>query len=373
MTTIANLAKFAGLAALASSTALAAQQPTLRELMQPIIQSLPPGERPAEIVQPIAEPAPVRLQSAIRALGASFPGQVGIAVRDVHDGWVAEHNARRPYPQQSVSKLWVAITMLDAVDRGAASLDQPVTIRQSDLTLFNQPIARLVGANGHRTTVRALLEAAMTQSDNTANDSLLRTAGGPAAVRSKLARHAVDLKFGPGERLLQAQTAGLTWRQSMSQGRAFQTARAMLPLSARESALNRYLADPIDGASPVGMVDALAKLHRRELLSPAMTDYLIATMRRSRTGPQRLKGGLASGWQLAHKTGTGQELGSRSTGYNDVGLITAPDGRTYAVAVMIGQTTRPIPERMRLMQAVTRAVIANHNASPASASLAGSR
>ena len=365
-----KFAKGALICALAASAASAQQSSPLQEIMRPIIGSVPQGSLPnipstpqssAPIVQPLAPPAPVALQNTIRQLGSSFSGQVGIAVRDVHEDWVAEYNARRPYPQQSVSKLWVAIAMMDAIDRRAATLDTPVTITRSDLTLFNQPIASLVGADGYRTTVRSLLEAAMTRSDNTANDSLLRTAGGPAAVRAKLASAGVtDVKFGPGERLMQAQTAGLTWRQSMSQGRAFQSARAQLPLSVRETALNRYLADPTDGASPVGIVNGLAKLHRRELLSDESTDYLIAAMRRSRTGPQRLKGGVAPGWQLAHKTGTGQELGARSTGYNDVGLLTAPDGRTYAIAVMIGQTTRPIPERMRLMQAVTRAVIANH-------------
>ena len=37
--------------------------------------------------------------------------------------------------------------------------------------------------------------------------------------------------------------------------------------------------------------------------------------------------------------------------------MTAPDGRSYAVAVMIRKTSAPIPSRMALMQNVTRAVI----------------
>jgi beta-lactamase class A len=80
------------------------------------------------------------------------------------------------------------------------------------------------------------------------------------------------------------------------------------------------------------------------------------------TGPLRLKAGLGPGWSIAHKTGTGQDLGDESTGYNDVGLLTAPDGRTYAVAVMIAQTRRPVPERQALMADVARAVVATHDA-----------
>jgi beta-lactamase class A len=39
-----------------------------------------------------------------------------------------------------------------------------------------------------------------------------------------------------------------------------------------------------------------------------------------------------------------------------VGLLTAPDGRRYAIAVMIGDTIRPMPERQRLIQAAAAAV-----------------
>ena len=50
-------------------------------------------------------------------------------------------------------------------------------------------------------------------------------------------------------------------------------------------------------------------------------------------------------------------LGSTQSGYNDIGIITGPDGRSYSLAVFIRRTTAPIPTRMALMQNVTRAVI----------------
>ena len=39
-----------------------------------------------------------------------------------------------------------------------------------------------------------------------------------------------------------------------------------------------------------------------------------------------------------------------------MGLLTAPDGHTYAVAVMMRQTYKPVPARLAFMQQVTRAV-----------------
>ena len=206
-----------------------------------------------------------------------------------------------------------------------------------------------------------LMRRAMTQSDNTCNDALLRAAGGPDAVRGFLARRMIkDIRFGPGERLLQSATAGLDWRQDYSLGRNFYAARAKLPMSVRVKALDNYLANPPDGAAPSSIVAALAKLKQGDMLSAASTRLLLNVMSEAKTGPQRVKGGVPAGWHYLHKTGTGQDLAPRSTGYNDVGIMTAPDGTSYAVAVMIGSTTVPIPERWALMQGVAKAVAANH-------------
>ena len=85
-------------------------------------------------------------------------------------------------------------------------------------------------------------------------------------------------------------------------------------------------------------------------------------MGNTQTGKNRLRGGLKPGWTLSHKTGTGQILGGVQAGYNDIGIITAPNGRSYAVAVMIKLTSAPIIARMNLMNNVVRAVIDQHEA-----------
>lgn len=81
-------------------------------------------------------------------------------------------------------------------------------------------------------------------------------------------------------------------------------------------------------------------------------------MASSRTGKLRLRAGVPDGWHIAHNTGTGQELGARATGFNDVKLITSPDGRSHVVAVMIADTTETIRKRQQLIAEVARRVIA---------------
>jgi beta-lactamase class A len=80
----------------------------------------------------------------------------------------------------------------------------------------------------------------------------------------------------------------------------------------------------------------------------------------TRTGRARFKAAVPPGWSLAHKTGTGQDLGGRTAGFNDIGILTAPDGKAYSLAVMIGDTARVPRERQLLMQAVVAAIVANH-------------
>ena len=330
----------------------AARKAAIRMASQslPVIHTVQPTS-PAEAA------AQRELAARIDALGRAFNGDVGIAVQDVQTGWTTDFDGMSHFPQQSVSKFWVSLTALDMAERGQLDLDAPVTVRKSDLTLFNQPIAQLIDGDGYRTTLGDLMYRAITASDNTANDFLLWRAGGPDAVREFLYDKGIKgVRFGPGERVMQAQIAGMEWKSSMV-GNGFYAARSALPMSVRQSALQSYLGDPVDGATPLGVVDALARLKQGELLSPAATSRILSIMSNTKTGKQRLRGGLAPGYSLAHKTGTGQVLGSVSTGYNDIGIVTGPDGRAYAVAVFIRKTTVPIPQRMRLMQDAVRAVI----------------
>jgi beta-lactamase class A len=320
--------------------------------------SIAPEGSPFAKARPPLTAAQRILEAQIKALGESFQGDIGIAVQDVQSGWSTAFDGNTFFPQQSVSKFWVALTALDKADKGLLSLHAPVTVRKEDMTLFHQPIARQIGASGYSTTINDLMYRAITQSDNTCNDVVLWKAGGPEAVRAFLqAKRIQGIRFGPGERLLQSRIAGMEWRQAYAYNGGFYTARNAVPASARRAAFESYIRDPMDGATPLGTVDALARLKRGELLSPGSTQKLLSIMSNTKTGAQRLKGGLQPGWRLAHKTGTGQVLGGEQAGYNDIGVITGPDGRSYAVAVFIRRTAAPLAHRMAAMQNTVRAVI----------------
>lgn len=307
-------------------------------------------------------PAPPTLVADLRALGEGFNGRAGIAVRDIQSGWTAGYNADQIFPQQSVSKLWVALAVYDAIDHDQMRLDEQMLMTRNDLSVFHQPIRAKVDADGYVTTPQELLMGAIAKSDNAANDMLMRRVGGGQAVQQVIEdRKLGAIRAGTEERYLQAQIAGMDWRPEYAIDWNFQHARELLPALYRKQKLDAYLADPADGAAPGAIVNALAKLKRGQLLSAGSTRHMLGVMAETETGNRRLRGGLPEGWTIAHKTGTGQELGARVTGWNDVGIITSPDGRSYAVAVMIAETTAPISQRISLFQRVAQTLAQHHN------------
>jgi beta-lactamase class A len=309
----------------------------------------------------VAPRAPAELVGELQSLGGAFDGKAGIAIRDIQTGWTAQYNGDQLFPQQSVSKLWVALATFEAVDNGQMRLDEPLLMKREDLSVFHQPIRAKVDSDGYVATVDELLMGAIAKSDNAANDMLMRRVGGGIAVQEVIDEKKLGLiRAGTEERLLQSDIAGMSWRPEYAIDWNFQHARALLPDDYRKQKLDAYVADPADGAAPVAIVDALARLKSGKLLSASSTAHMLDIMAQTETGNRRLRGGLPEGWTIQHKTGTGQEMAPRVTGWNDVGIITAPDGRAYAVAVMIADTRAPIEARMQLFQNVARTLVAFH-------------
>ena len=167
------------------------------------------------------------------------------------------------------------------------------------------------------------------------------------------------IRFYEGERALQSKIAGLIWSQSFAIGDGFYKARGALPLSVRRASFERYISDPYDGASPHAVALALARLKRGELLSPASTARLAVDDGRDR--PARRGSARRSRRAGNGRTRPGPGRCSRAAigGINDIGILTAPDGTAYAMAIMT------VPNKsdgaaQGLMQSVTRAVIAAH-------------
>lgn len=298
---------------------------------------------------PSGRPNPSALYNHISANVPTSP-QIGWAVKSLKDGGVAGQNAFRHYLQQSVFKLWVAMVLLDKVDQGEMKLDDPITVTRADLGFPYQPIAEKVGEGGYRTTLLELMRYIVILSDNPSADILLKRAGGPAAVTAWLRAKGIEgIRVDRNERGLHAAADEIDHTTGARQNALVD---AFVGGTTEDTVL--------DGAKPDACVDALAKLQRGELLSPAGTATLLGMMREVKTGENRIAAALEPGWTWAHKTGTGGHANgqTRTLGVNDIGLMTAPDGEVFAVAVFVAGAPQPIAEQEGWIAHVGRGVIA---------------
>ncbi|MBC8137904.1 MAG: serine hydrolase, partial [Fibrella sp.] len=251
-------------------------------------------------------------------------------------------------------------TMMDGVDRRGWRLDEPVLVRREDLSLYMQPLADLVTKNGYRTTLGDLVFRAVVDSDSAATDILFARVGGAAAIQAFLARNGGSgMRVDRDERHLQTEIVGLTWPPEYVDADKLERAIKAVPVAARDRSFQAYLRDPRDTATPAGMASFLYRIAAGKILSSGSTQHLLSVMRRTATGPDRLKAGTAQGWTLAHKTGTSSTYKGITVATNDVGVLTTPDGQRVGVAVFVAESRRSPKERAALIANVARIVTAH--------------
>ncbi len=300
------------------------------------------------------------LQTALDRLANGTHGRIGACVADTST--VVCVNGDQRSSLQSVMKLVVAIAALEQVDAGRWRLDEAVTVRREDLSVFVQPIAKLVGPDGYRTNIADLVRRAIVDSDSAATDVLIARLGGVKTVQGVLDRHHITgVRVDRDERHLQSETSGLVWRPEYVDPEVFDRDREALPKAKREAAFRKYQADVRDTATPRGMVSLLQALAEERLLSADSTTHLLRVRTETGTFPDRLKAGLAPGWTLGHKTGSSGGRGGVVVATNDVGILTAPDGTRLSVAVFVSDSRAEAAERAAVIAGVARAAIASYH------------
>jgi beta-lactamase class A len=299
------------------------------------------------------------LQGELEKLVTGFNGRIGVCVQDSAGALCLRGEER--FPLQSVIKLFVAIAVLDSVDEHGWRLDEPILVRKQDLSLYVQPIEKLVGDSGYSTTTDDLMSRAIVESDSAAADILIRKLGGPNKVQAVLSKKSLDgVRIDRDERQLQTEIVGLRWQPEYVDADVLHRAIGAVPASRRAAANRAYRTDPRDTATPRGMVALLQSLAEGKLLSASSTSHLLNMLKETVTFPDRLKAGVSRGWTIAHKTGTGGFWNGITAATNDVGVLIAPDHSAISIAVFIADSPAPAEQRSALMAKIAAATIRNY-------------
>jgi len=275
-------------------------------------------------------------------------GRIGVAAQEIGSGVSVTVNGDEPFVMASTYKVAIATAVLGRVDKGQLGLSDLIDVPLEKMVVGPNPITMNFVHPGVELSVANLIEPMITESDNTATDVCLELAGGPEAVTKMLRSIAIT------EQRLDRSTAeilrdfyGLTDKAYAS---VAAEAYAKDPtLLSRQSDRNlEFEKDPRDHSTPEAMLELLLAIDSGKVLSQTSRDFLLATMSRTRTGPGRLRGLLPKGTTVAHKTGT---IGGVA---NDVGFITLPDGRRFAIAVFTKSSTTSEADRDRAIAEVSR-------------------
>jgi len=286
-------------------------------------------------------------------LANSVIGTVGVCVQHVETSQRIEYNAGFRFPMASAFKVPIVVHILSLVERGQMSFDQMIEVHHSDLSPGSGIIQTLLYQPGLILSLRNLIELTLVISDNTANDVLLRLAGGPLEVTQFLQNNGIgDIRIDRFTKYLIANKygfAGLDSNNNWSLEQYRNLFEQLTPEKAKVAAV-LFAEDERDTMTPAAMVALLMKVYTAELLTSTSRDLLLSIMQRCQSGEGALKGMLPSGIVVAHKTGTLAEVVA-----NDVGIITLPgEAGHLAIAVCVKS-----PEANGEVSSVCQRVIAH--------------
>lgn len=218
----------------------------------------------------------------LRTLEASFKGRIGAYAVDTATGKTVTYRAGERFPMLSTFKAMAAAAVLHKARTSEPGLMDKV-IRWTDAEVKeNSPVTKDHVKDG--LTVAQLCDAAITQSDNTAGNMLLKQLGGPAGLTGYL-RTLKD----PISRLDRWETELNDWNPKEKRD------------TTTPAAMGRDLR-----AVTVGK--ALNAKDRAQL-----NTWLIA----NQTGDERIRAGLPKTWKIGDKTGKTSHYGAT----NDIAIV----------------------------------------------------
>ena len=239
--------------------------------------------RPARVVAKDRD-----VEARLAALERRHGGRLGVAIHDTGSGRHIAHRGDERFLMCSTFKLLLAAAVLERVDRGEETLDRRIVFGK-DVVLEYAPVTR-EHAGPPGMTVAQLCEAAVTLSDNTAANLLLKRIGGPRALTA-FARSLGD----------------------------------------KDTLLDRYEPElnPYDMTTPKSMLGDMQQLLLDDRLSHSSRELLIRWLIACQTGLQSLRAGLPSGWRVGDKTGQwdGKGVGAN----NDLAIIWPPNRKPLLI------------------------------------------
>ena len=240
--------------------------------------------------------------------------RLGVSVLDTATERRMSYRGDERFPMCSTFKALAAAAVLKRVDAGKEDLNRRVHFEPAELVTYSPVTKDKAGEAGM--TIAELCHAAVTISDNTAANLLLKTIGGPGGI-TELARSVGD---------------------------------TVTRLDRWETDLNEATpGDPRDTTSPDAMAASIKALAVGDALSDASRAQFAEWLVANKTGDARFRAGLPKDWRIGDKTGSGAHGTT-----NDVGIVWPPGRKPFIIAMYVTETSAPADERNTAFAEIAR-------------------
>jgi beta-lactamase class A len=247
------------------------------------------------------------LRERISQIVKSKRATVGVGIMNLENGDTLTLNGKGHFPMQSVFKFHLALAVLNQVDKGKLALNQNIFVSKADMipNLYS-PMREKYPEGNINLPLSEIIKYTVSQSDNSGCDLLFKLIGGTEKANKFI--HKIGVKD-----------------------------VAILDPEVRIQ--NDWSLQYKNYSTPFAAVQLLQKFHKEHILSKSSQDFLYKIMVETTTGPNKIKGLLPREAIIAHKTGfSGKNKEGLTGATNDIGIITLPNGKQFAIAVFVSDS-----------------------------------
>ncbi|MFD4629747.1 class A beta-lactamase [Streptomyces sp. NPDC058284] len=253
----------------------------------------------------------------LREIEESYPGRIGVHALHTGTGATVGYRAHERFALASTFKVLAGAAVLRrAREQEPGLLDILIRYGRDDLVTYS-PRTELHLETGM--TVRELCDAAITYSDNSAANLLLRRLGGPSGITG-FARSLGDTR-----------TRLDRWEPDLN---------------------SNIPGDRRDTTTPAAMTANLHRLVVGDALHPLDRGQLTRWLVENTTGDKRIRAGLPTGWRAGDKTGS-----PAYGGVNDVAVAWPPRNAPLVISVYTTRLDADTPGEDRIAEDITRVVV----------------
>lgn len=254
------------------------------------------------------------------------PGTIGVAF--VTDADTITFNNGVRYPMMSVFKLHQAIAVANKLEKDSNCFDKILIVNTDSLDHHTwSPMLNEFNSGEVNMTIGQLIDYSISLSDNNASNLMFESIVSPEETDDYI--------------------------KSISEDTTFSI------LHSEATMKNKHSLSYQNWSSPLSAALLIKNLFSKNIVSPKHTQAIRNALINTVTGQDRIGKPLTdiNGLIFAHKTGSGyRNTNNELIAHNDVGYIQLPDGRNYALAIMIRDFYGSEEDASRIMSEISKRI-----------------